>query len=389
MPAATPALDSRQSIHNGSKSAAQEGNWSTWTHPALAVTFERRVHKKLPPWSQALALVKEFFDEEHTALPLFHEPSFMILLGRQYSDRPPDNPAWWASINAVLAIATRRRAEQSQETSTESDAAWGYAANALGAVLEIMMRNTQLISVQALLIIAVFFIGTPNPQPSFMLTGSALRLAHSIGLHKGNCDLISGPVEKETGNRVFWCALALDRYICFRTGRPSAQDSSDFQVDLPKRWVEDGSGDFSGADGLAQNVLHASAGLAVIQGCVYGRLYSSEALAEQSASVSSTVTVLDKQLEEWSSSVRPDFDPGEMTTTSSHPALLRLHYTYYNCVIAIHRAPGRQYWMPFISANLPPQSSSLSESIQRCSRAARQMVELLDLIPSQLKSFCW
>jgi hypothetical protein len=378
--AATPTPNSGYPIYE-SKSTSQEVNWSTWTHEALTGIFQRRIHRELPPWSEALALVKEFFDEEHKALPLFHAPTFMILLGRQYSDDPFDNTAWWASLNAVLAIAIRRRAEISQCTSTESDVAWGYAANALDAVLDIMMRNTQLISVQALLILAWFFLGTPNPQPSFMLAGSALRLAHSIGLHKGDCDSIRGLVEKETRNKVFWCALTLDRYICFRTGRPSAQDSSDFKVELPGMFSEDIS------DGL--DVLHANAGLALLQESIYRRLYSSEALSHQSAPIPEIVAKLDQQLQDWITDVTPAFDPRQMPPKGSHSTRIRLYFTYYNCVIAVHRAHGRQYWMPVNIQRLPHPSSSISESIQRCSGVARLIAGLLDLIPPHWKSFCW
>jgi hypothetical protein len=126
----------------------------------------------------------------------------MTLLGQQYSGTPSDSPAWWASFNAVLAISQRRRVESGHCGPEGEELVWGYAANALGTTLDVMMRNTQLISVQALLCIAWFFLGTPNPQPSFMLTGSSVRLAHSIGLHKSDHAVSMGSIEQETRNKV-------------------------------------------------------------------------------------------------------------------------------------------------------------------------------------------
>ncbi|SPO03655.1 uncharacterized protein DNG_06338 [Cephalotrichum gorgonifer] len=164
----------------------------------------------------------------------------MALLGQQYSGTPTESPAWWASLNAVLAITQRRRAEISQDPSADEDLAWCYAANALGTTLDILMRNTQLLSVQALLSIAWFFIGTPNPQPSFMLVGNALRLAHSIGLHRANHGSASwDSIELYMRRKVFWIALSLDRELCLRTGRPPAHDLHHFQVDMPSDSLDD------------------------------------------------------------------------------------------------------------------------------------------------------
>ena len=52
---------------------------------------------------------------------------------------------------------------------------------------------------------------TPNPQPSFSLTGSAIRLAHSIGLHKKGSGFGLNKIESEQRKRVFWISYMLDK----------------------------------------------------------------------------------------------------------------------------------------------------------------------------------
>jgi hypothetical protein len=54
-------------------------------------------------------------------------------------------------------------------------------------------------------------IGTPNPQPAFFLVAAAIRLAHSIGLHKRGSTFRLNPVEAEQRKRVFWIAYMLDK----------------------------------------------------------------------------------------------------------------------------------------------------------------------------------
>ena len=53
--------------------------------------------------------------------------------------------------------------------------------------------------------------GTPNPQPGFFLLAAALRLAHSIGLHKRGSDFNLNDVETEQRKRVFWIAYIMDK----------------------------------------------------------------------------------------------------------------------------------------------------------------------------------
>ena len=58
---------------------------------------------------------------------------------------------------------------------------------------------------------ALFLLGTQNPQPSFLLVAAAIRLAHSIGLHKRGSGFNLNPVEVEQRKRVFWIAYMLDK----------------------------------------------------------------------------------------------------------------------------------------------------------------------------------
>ena len=53
--------------------------------------------------------------------------------------------------------------------------------------------------------------GTPNPQPVFFLVSAALRLAHSIGLHKRGSDFNLNEIESEQRKRVFWIGYLMDK----------------------------------------------------------------------------------------------------------------------------------------------------------------------------------
>ncbi|KAK6215403.1 fungal specific transcription factor [Colletotrichum tabaci] len=367
-----------EALFGGRAALPQPARVLVRSHKAV---FERRSHCALPPWTEALSLVNAFFEQEHTALPLFHPPAFIALLGQQYSGESERSPAWWTAFNAVLAISHRQRVEEGK--SAEKERVWGYAANALDTVLDILLRATQLMSVQALLILAWFFLGTPNPQPSFMLVANAIRLAHSIGLHRKNCGSSLSPIERATRINVFWLAFSLDRELSLRTGRPPAQDFGDFDVDLPDPQLQP---DFSNScpSTPSFNAFFAGTRLAVIQAKLYSEMYLSEVL--QPDAVREATRSLDRDLQDWRKTFSFGLDLEGCPGLSRHATILRLNYTYYHTVILVHRAQSDLDWRSSNSEN--PQAFS-SQSIEHSVQAARSILKIGPLVPDTWQSVLW
>ena len=81
----------------------------------------------------------------------------MYLADRQYSRDPYEGSGWWASMNVVLALAYRLRVMSKLVPQEEDKKAWLYLKNAMAVLAELTMRNTDLLSVQALLGMVGFF----------------------------------------------------------------------------------------------------------------------------------------------------------------------------------------------------------------------------------------
>lgn len=361
-------------------------SWSRWTHPSVRTTLERRTKQPLPPWSKAFTLVSEFFEHDHKAMPCLHPPTFMTLLGQQYCDTSEESPAWWVALNAVLAIAQRRRVETGRSPLAEEDLAWGYAANALGSTLDVLMRSSCLLSVQALLTIGWFFIGTPNPQPAFMLVGSAVRLAHTIGLHRNDYNHNLSSVEKEMRNRVFWVAVTLDSQLCLQTGRPPAHDLHDFHPRLPSDALEDDSGILQATDGSKINTLRVQAQFALIQASISRELSS---VTGNSTLSRDRAAELNGQLDEWSSSLPLLFQPGAQFGNRNNCLLKRLHASYHHSVIAVNRSQSPEYWMALDRPTTSELTASVMASVQRCLAAARAIAAIGGTIPYTRKELSW
>lgn len=134
-----------------SGAALHDSKWQNWKPDVFGDIFTRRVYMELPPKHEALSLLKDFFENFNCMSPLFHEPTFMHLVDRQYSQNPYESSGWWASLNVALAIAHRLRVMSNLVPQEEDEKGWAYLKNALAVQSELTIKNTDLLSVQALL----------------------------------------------------------------------------------------------------------------------------------------------------------------------------------------------------------------------------------------------
>ncbi|KAI5921372.1 fungal-specific transcription factor domain-containing protein [Camillea tinctor] len=374
--------------------------WHAWKPEIFADLFHRPIFRPLPPKPEALSLLRDFFENFNCMFPLFHQPTFMHLLERQYSSDPYEGSGWWASLNCVFAIAHRLRVMSNLVPQEEDEKAWAYMKNAIGVFPELTMRNTDLLSVQALLGMALFMQGTPNPQPSSLLIAAAIRLSHSIGLHKRGSGFNLNPQEIEQRKRVFWIAYMLDKDLCLRSGRPAAQDDDDMNVELPDADPADHIGNIPLANGKGKmNLFRVMCELAVIESKVYKRLYSTKATKLSDGELLQTISDLDKELETWKDNIDIDYRPEHEINASHTPLILHiamLHFSYYNTLTTIHRMSVHHgYWTSRLSnyaiqgLNAKPLNPRVFSSAALCASAARATISLLKYIPQGDFSCVW
>ncbi|KAF2455946.1 fungal-specific transcription factor domain-containing protein [Lineolata rhizophorae] len=378
----------------------EDNKWIHWKPDVFRDIFSRRVFRPLPPKHEALSLLKDYFENFNCMFPLFHEPTFMHLVDKHYSRDPYEGSGWWASLNVALAIAHRLRVMSNLVPQEEDQKAWGYLKNALAVQTELTIRNTDLLSVQALLGMALFLMGTPNPQPSFFLVAAAIRLSHSIGLHKKGAGFNLNPSENEQRKRVFWIAYMLDRDICLRSGRPPIQDDDDMNVELPSEDPADNIGNIPLADGKSKvNLFRLMCTFAVIESKVYKRLYSVKAAKQSDGELLNTIGELDEELEDWKDAIPIDFRPEHEIKASHTPLILHvvvLHFAYYNCLTTIHRMSVHHgYWTSRLSnfaiqgLNARPLNPRVFSSAALCVTAARASIHLIKYIPQGDCSCVW
>lgn len=383
-----------------SEVSLDDHKWTQWKPEVFSDLFHRPVFRPLPPKPEALSLLQDYFENFNCIFPLFHQPTFMHLVERQYSSNPYEGSGWWASLNCVFAIAHRLRVMSNLVPQEEDEKAWAYIKNAMGVFSELAMRNTDLLSVQALLGIALFMQGTPNPQPSFLLVAAAIRSSHSIGLHKRGTGFNLNPIEIEQRKRVFWIAYMLDKDLCLRSGRPPAQDDDDMNVELPDADPADHIGNIPLANGKGKmNLFRVMCELAVIESSIYKRLYSTKATKLSDGELLHTIGELDKQLENWKDNIDIDYRPEHEIKASHTPLVLHiamLHFSYYNALTTIHRMSIHHgFWTSRLAnyaiqgLNARPLNPRVFSSAALCASAARATIALLKYIPQGDFSCVW
>ncbi|KAJ5715024.1 uncharacterized protein N7483_012205 [Penicillium malachiteum] len=300
---------------------------TNWIPRILQDSFEHRTTQPLPSREATLALVTGFLANFNHTIPLIDDTSLRRLVERQYSWNPDDSPSSWVLLNVVIAFSYRERAQASSDASSDWQKSLGHVKNALNVLVDLFLRNADLAAVQGLLGLALYFQGTPNAQAQYMLAASAMRLSHSIRLHR---NVISGftPAEIEERRRTFWISFILDAEISLRVGRPPVQDMEDYNTPLPAKLPHDGRGIIS-INGISVNYFRLLAQFATMQ-----RLRAMSQQPKDKEIALKSAKACEEGLLSWRRSIPDSFHPEQLFASGpdhSKHHLLRLHLAYHSC----------------------------------------------------------
>ncbi|KAL3417088.1 fungal specific transcription factor domain-containing protein [Phlyctema vagabunda] len=249
------------------------------------------------------------------------------------------DPGWWAALNVVLALANQFW-ELPVPDPKEDIEAEGYFQNALEATNQLITRHYTLASVQALLGMAMIMTAMPRQMPVTLLTSSAIKIAHDLGLHSQYQYPVLSTAETAERTRVFWVAYSLDKDISLQTRQPPTQGDEDMDIEPPSE--NDYGPDQAG--GFHHNLFYFRTRLAIIQGQIYRRLLSVKAGKQSDSERAIAVEELELTLQTWRKSVPielfsdysgPALD-GLSSETPRHPVYLQL--LYFKTLAVIHES---------------------------------------------------
>ncbi|RYE96444.1 MAG: GAF domain-containing protein, partial [Oxalobacteraceae bacterium] len=220
---------------------------------------------------------------------------------------------------------------------------------------------------------------------------AAIRLSHTIKLHR-KCENSSMSMEEnEQRKRVFWVAYFLDKETSLRSGRPSAQDDDDIDVELPSEDPADKIGmvPLNSADKIekpSSNVFRSICAFAQIQSRVHKKLYSVRASQKSEQKLIASIGKLVHELEDWKQSIPTDFRPGHEIDAACWPYRLHvifMNLAYHHCVTTIHRLSvhgdraKRSHTQAMYSLDPKSSDARVSKSSAQCLQSARASIRLI------------
>jgi hypothetical protein len=312
-------------------------------------------HFALPPPDQVSSLVHKYFSDYNQAMPLFYQPAFMQMLDKWYQFPHERNEASWASINVVLALSLQHTT--SAVTSRDGQVSLECIKNAQSVLNHLVVRDEDLQGLQVILALVILFLGTPRPQPSCVLIGTAVKLAHRLklhlqdGLNDTNTELAA---QKE---KLLWITYILDRDISMRTVEPYGLQDHDMEINAISANLEsDSAGVLSLPDDPSRitNVFHLRIELARIQGQMYDLTYSVRARKFSGGQQQVALEKLTHLLENWHNTIPQGFRIEDLSTCASEKLLNQLVPLYlasFLCLFTANRLQSRNSsWIERLTA---------------------------------------
>ncbi|KAI1296962.1 fungal-specific transcription factor domain-containing protein [Xylaria venustula] len=279
---------------------------------------------ELPPLSQLLPVVDNYFNNYNRFIPLFDRISFERMILDWHSSTAKQTLVPWAAVNIVQAINYRLLDDLPLSDSRLSEC----IHNVRSVTTELMAWNKDLLGLQVLLGMVIIFQGTTDPQLATVLIAAAVRLAQGMGLpSRRELDGLSS-AESSQGSLVFWIAYILDRDLALRSKAAYTQFDTETDLELPKLDGKDHSGMLtSSAGGISINYMRKRIELAHVQGKAYDILYSRRLTQDQRLH---NISRVEKMLVEWRNKL-----PDELLCPRGF-LMMDMYNRHLECLFRIH-----------------------------------------------------
>ncbi|KAG0153631.1 hypothetical protein PDIDSM_2285 [Penicillium digitatum] len=194
------------------------------------------LRQPFPPMELVCSLLEEYFDAIHWFSLAVYEPKFRkSLLSIADGSAHPSQRPFLVLLAMMLAMASWYRSKKSCTDPTENgEDMKKLNADLLGLVesnLVELMDQPSVASAQTCILLGSHHVYHGRPNLSFSLLGATIKMAQSLGIHRG---LQRGDFENiEERKRVWWTIYTWDRFASITYGRPLGINDKDCNLDMP------------------------------------------------------------------------------------------------------------------------------------------------------------
>ncbi|KAF2658600.1 hypothetical protein K491DRAFT_776159 [Lophiostoma macrostomum CBS 122681] len=215
------ALDARLA-QTGSAPADHPSLSSTSATNAIPKEAPAAVDYVLPARRQADHLMALYWKYVDPLYPFLHKPkwdrSYEAIFAGSVTDI--EEHVFVATLNTIFALSVRLSESLTPEQRDEASSQFFQRAQEL---LPLNIWNTGTVEqVQYLLLISQYSQSTDYPQRTWMVVGSAVRMAQGLGLHLPDASADrSNADERELLRRIWHGCVLMDRVVAVTHGRPA------------------------------------------------------------------------------------------------------------------------------------------------------------------------
>ncbi|EXJ71827.1 uncharacterized protein A1O5_04328 [Cladophialophora psammophila CBS 110553] len=361
-------------------------------------TLKKRVPPhRTPEPEPALAWtwVAAFFDKGlDSVFGLVHRPSFEARLRAHFEsgDYSEGDLAWYALRNTVYATGCRIVVSGSNSHNAFNEArtqSWPYFENALSAHTDLLFSRSDMTTIQAFLAMAFYAEGLGSPAIEFLLASNAMRLAQAKGMH--HQVMKSWKMHEEDVQILYWlwwCIYCYDKYLAYRSGRPSAIDDDDISTPIPTSVPE---GSTINPHFFQHVIRHAQ-----ISSEISKRLYTVKAKRQTPHETLLVVKDLEARLHKWRESLpscfqsSPPFKNLDLPPNTHLFHVIYLHFSYYGSLITIHTAFCYPWSRPSTGDNRGPNlQAQRQQSLEVVADASRKIIVATQRLEVSAASPVW
>ena len=298
----------------------------------------------LPPLSDLLPWIQEYFTHVNAVIPLFEEASFVEMFESGATDSPRLQAATiTAALNVILALTYHHHRPTTSTVLVNPETC---VANAEEALSRLSDRHCDLLSLQVRLGLVMLHQVMPashqRQSAASFLMASAVKMTHKLGLHDSRTNDLFDADDILQRNRVFWITYLLDRDIGMRWGEPPLHRDSDHDIQMPASSVRHGIAcfrDSSGAE-IELDIFRAQVHLAHIQGEIYDKLHSVQASRQPPDALGKSTQQIHDTLREWLGTIPAELQLSQVGALPPQPPLrplIAMYFTYLSCFQHMHR----------------------------------------------------
>jgi hypothetical protein len=324
----------------------------------------------LPPREVADALVDLFFERVHCDFPIFHRALFQEAYEGMWSYHPDTEAAWLMSLSMVFVLGLEAASQSSTRVPglrNKDELRKQYLSKTQDLLLEVI-SGSMLSNVQALMLYCRYLHITRNRDACWNITGSAIRVAIAIGLHRNGVHTKCSPLERELRKRIWWTLYAFERMECSSLGRTSAIDDDECNVGIPTEGLLDMG------DTTPLGYVDALSELMKILGSICKHQYGLEELSRDQIEFAVMTSNI---LESWYSRLPSHLRLESYSPKSHLRGIYLLHIQYHYTVTLLYRP----FLLSLATKPQPPDQRNTTASSPYAKRgvaSAKAAVSILD-----------